>query len=383
MSKKTIKNDLALSLAETLNKKFKTEGQVAYFIGGEVTPTDVKEWISTSSPILDLAISNRPHGGIPVGRITELNGLEASGKSLIAGHILAETQRLGGVAVFIDTENALSQDFLEAIGVDVSKMLYVQLDTAESIFEAIEHIIGVAREANIDRLVTIVVDSFAGASTVAEMEGDYDKDGWATGKAIILSKGFRKITRLIGKERIAVLATNQLRDKLGVMFGDKFTTSGGKALGFHASVRIRLKLMGQIVKKVTGGKEVIGVKVNAQVIKNRVGPPFKIALFDVYFDRGIDDSEHWLQIFKDNDIVIRSNPGSKIINQSGEEIKFLNEEWSDVLKDVDLKEFLYGKLCDLLIMKYKSKDDGLDIEIPTITENEDDIEKKEDDIVEE
>jgi len=307
-----------------------------------------------------------------VGRITELNGLEASGKSLIAGHVLAETQRLGGVAVYIDTENALSMEFLEAIGMDVSKMLYVQLDTAESIFEAMEQIINKARETNRDRLVTIVVDSFAGASTNAEMEGDYDKDGWATGKAIILSKGFRKITRLIGKERVAVLATNQLREKLGVMFGDKFTTSGGRALGFHASVRIRLKLIGQIKRKAAGGDEVIGVKVQAQVIKNRVGPPFRVALFDVFFDRGIDDSEHWLKILKDNDVVTRSNPGSKIIDADGKEIKFLVDEWPELLKNDDkLREYLYGKICELVVMKYKKKDPdaGLDIEIPVVEES--------------
>ena len=360
------KEDLAVSLAETLNKKFKTDGQVAYFIGGENTPTDVSEWVSTGSSMLDLAISNRPHGGIPVGRIIEINGLESSGKSLVAGHLLAETQKKNGVAVYIDTENALSMDFLEAIGIDVSKMLYIALDTVEQIFEAMESIINKVRESNKDRLVTIVVDSLAAATTSNEKEADYSKEGWATDKALIVSKAFRKITRLIGKERICLVFTNQLRQKMGVMFGDPWTTSGGKGLPFHASVRIRLKSIGQIKVKTPSGEQVIGVKVRAQVIKNRVGPPFRTADFDVFFDRGIDDSDNWLQILKDNDVVMRSSPGSKIIDHKGEERKFTADEWSALLNnEQEFREFLYQKICDFAIMKYKSKSDigGLDAEI--------------------
>lgn len=360
------KEDLALSLAETLNKKFKTDGQVAYFIGGENTPTDVDEWVSTGSSMLDLAISNRPHGGIPVGRIIEINGLESSGKSLVAAHLLAETQRKNGIAVYIDTENALSMEFLEAIGIDISKMLYVQLDTTEQIFDAMVSIINKIRESNKDRLVTIVVDSLAAATTMNEKEGDFEKVGWDTDKALIVSRAFRKILRLIGKERICLVFTNQLRQKLGVMFGDQWTTSGGKGLAFAASVRIRLKSIGQIKIKTASGEQVIGVKVRAQVIKNRVGPPFRTADFDVFFNRGIDDSDNWLQILKDNEIVMRSSPGSKLIDHKGEERKFIADEWSDLLnEDEELKEFLYQKICDATIMKYKSVSDigGLDAEI--------------------
>jgi len=232
------KEDLALTLAETLNKKFKIDGKVAYFIGGENTPTDVNEWVSTGSSMLDLAISNRPHGGLPVGRIIEINGLEASGKSLIAAHVLAETQRKGGVAVFIDTENAVSMEFFEAIGVDISKMLYVQLDTVEDIFEAIESIINKIRTSDKSKLVTIVVDSLAGATTSVERDADYSKDGWATSKAIIISKAFRKITRLIGKERIVLVCTNQLRQKMGVMFGDPYCVDP-----YSTKIKIRYKII--------------------------------------------------------------------------------------------------------------------------------------------
>lgn len=373
MAKKTakeeLKGDLAHSLADVLNKQFKQEGQVAYFIDGD-TPTDINDWVSTGSSMLDLAISNRPHGGLPIGRIVEFNGLESSGKSLLAAHAIASAQSKGGLGVYIDTENALSKDFLEAIGVDVEKMLYVQLDTVEQIFQTIEQVITTIRESDKNKLVVIVVDSLAAASTSVEMENDYEKQGWNTGKAIVVSAAFRKITRLIGKERVVLIFTNQLRQKMGVMFGDPWTTSGGKGLPFHASIRVRLKAMGQIKQKVGTQEQVIGVKARGQVIKNRIGPSYRMADFDIYFDRGIYDYENWLEILKDNDLVTRSNPGFKIIDHKGEERRFETKNWGETLEsDPEFKEFLYNKICDYQIMKYKNKSDiGLNSEEIIVTD---------------
>ncbi len=198
------RDELAGVLADTLNKQFK-DMKVAYFLDGtDITPTDIKDFVSTGSTILDLAISNKPNGGIAVGRITEINGLESSGKSLLGAHILAETQRRGGVAVYIDTETSVSPEFLKAIGVEVDNMLYLHLETVEDIFEAVEEIVAKVRESDKDRLVTILVDSLAAATTKVELEADFDKDGWATAKAIIISKAMREITQMIGRERIAL-----------------------------------------------------------------------------------------------------------------------------------------------------------------------------------
>jgi recombination protein RecA len=216
------RDELATALAEGLNKKFKDFKAVYFLDNTEEAPTDLTEWVSTGSSTLDLAISNRPNGGLPVGRIAEFTGLEAAGKSLIMAHLLANTQKKGGLAVYIDTENALSEEFLKAIGVDVSNMLYIPLETIEDIFEAIENIIESIRKSSKDRLVTIVVDSIAGATTKIELDADYDKDGWATTKAILMSKAMRKITNMIGKQRILLAFTNQLREKMGAMFGDKY-----------------------------------------------------------------------------------------------------------------------------------------------------------------
>ena len=354
----SVKDELAHVLADSLNKQFK-DTKVAYFLdGSNATPTDIKEFISTGSSVLDLAISNRPNGGVAVGRITEINGLESSGKSLIGTHILAETQKRGGVAVYIDTETSVSREWLETIGVDVSKLLYLHVETVEDIFECIESIIVKIRESDRDRLVSILVDSLAGASTKVEMEADFEKDGWATSKAIIVSKAMRKITQMIGRERIALVFTNQLRQKLGVMFGDPWTTSGGKALPFHASTRIRLKNMGQI--KVGAKNDVIGMKCRAQIIKNRLGPPLRHADFNLYFDSGIDDMGSWLTVLKDHKLL-KIAGAWYTLEYKGEDIKFQSKDFEKKLEENDgLKEYLYDKICDVSILKYKSADLGID-----------------------
>lgn len=351
------RDELASVLADNLNKKFK-DMKAAYFLGEDTAPTDLTEWVSTGSTLLDLAIANRPNGGLPVGRIIEVTGLEASGKSLIMAHVLANTQKKGGLAVYIDTENALSEEFLRAVGVNVNDMLYLPMDTIEDIFEAMENIIETVRKSSKDRLVTIVVDSVAAATTKIEQEADYDKDGWATAKAIIMSKALRKITGMIGKERILVCFTNQLREKLGVMFGDKYTTSGGKALPFHASCRIRLKGLDKLKNKTGNIEQVIGVRTEAQIVKNRMGPPFKKANFDIYFDSGIDDINSWLQILKDYDVVKQSGSWYMMTNEeTGEELKFQAKDWRGMLSnDEDLKNYCYNKICDVVIMKYKAED---------------------------
>jgi recombination protein RecA len=351
------KDELAQVLADSLNKQFK-DTKVAYFLdGSNATPTDVKEFISTGSSVLDLAISNRPNGGVAVGRITEINGLESSGKSLIGTHILAETQKRGGVAVYIDTETSVSREWLETIGVDVHDMLYLHVETVEDIFQCIESIVTKIRESDRERLVTILVDSLAGASTKVEMEADFEKDGWATSKAIIVSKAMRKITQMVGRERIALVFTNQLRQKLGVMFGDPWTTSGGKALPFHSSTRIRLKNMGQIKDT---SKNVLGMKCRAQIIKNRLGPPLRHADFNLYFDSGIDDKGSWLQVLKDHKLL-KIAGAWYTLNFEGKDIKFQSKDFEKKLEETDgLQEHLYAQICEASILKYQSADLGID-----------------------
>ena len=368
-----VQDDLASVLADNLNKKFKNSNyKVAYFLEGDAdAPSDVNEWISTGSTMLDLAISNRPNGGLPVGRIIEITGLEASGKSLLAAHALADTQKKGGLAVYIDTENAISREFLEAIGINLKDMLYVPLDTIEDIFDAIDSIVESVRKNSKNRLVTIVVDSVAGASTKIEMAADYDKDGWATSKAIILSKAMRKITNFVGRERICLIFTNQLRTRLGVSFGDQWTTSGGKAIAFHSSVRLRLKSVGQIklAKSASAPEAVLGITTRAQVVKNRMGPPLRSVDYEIYFDSGIDDFGSWLTMLKNYNLVTQAGAWYTYTNtDTGEIIKFQSKDFKEkLLDDPEMKAQVYKTICDRYIINYRAGETfGIDdIEIET------------------
>ncbi len=357
-SKIELVDALAADAAENLNKKFKgTNYKVAYFLDGDTdTPADVNEFVGTGTDSLDLAIANRPHGGFPVGRISEITGLEASGKSLLAAHALVSTQKKGGLAVYIDTESAVSRDFLSAIGLNLEKMLYVPLETVEDIFESIENIVETVRKSSKDRLVTIVVDSIMGASTKIEMAAEYDKDGYATSKSIILSKAMRKLTNMIARERICLIFTNQLRSRFGIAFGDPWTTSGGKAIPFHSSVRLRLKSVGQI--KV--GDAIVGIKTRCQVIKNRIGPPLKMVDYDIYFESGIDNFGGLLTSLVDCEVITQAGAHYTYVDKStGEIIKFTSKTFQKKLAEyADLYTKLYDELCTAYIFKYRPGIDG-------------------------
>jgi recombination protein RecA len=365
------RDELAQIIAESLNKTFKDSDQVAYFLDGrEETPTDFTDFISTGATMLDVAVSNRPHGGIAVGRITELTGLEGSGKSLVGAQLIANAQKRGGVGVLIDTETAVNPEFFRAVGIDTNKLVYVHLQTVEEIFDAIVNIIEKVRAGkDKNKLVTIVVDSVAAASTKKEMEADFGKDGYATDKAIIISKAMRKITGLLGRERIALVFTNQLRQKMNAMaFSDPWTTSGGKAIAFHASTRLRLALTGKITNS---AGDVIGVKVKATVVKNRLGPPHRVAEFEIYFNRGIDDTGAWLKMMKELKLVKQGGAWYTYEDATKGEIKFQSKDFSAFLEeDAERKELIYQQICDSLIMKYQSEFDPEDVNISAASDDE-------------
>ncbi len=345
------RDELVELLANELNKANKDGGKIAYFLDEEENPAEVSDWIGTGSSLLDLAISNRPHGGLPVGKMVEFNGLEGTGKSLVSAHICAETQRKGGVAVVIDTENAAAPEFWKSLGVNLSKLLYVQCETVEDIFEKMEQMIAIVRKSNKDRILTLIIDSVAAASTKAELESEHGKDGFATGKSIIISKAMRKITNMIGKQKVLTVFTNQLRQNLNAMaFGDKYVVSGGKALAYHCSVRVRLNNTGKLKK----GEEIIGNECKAVVIKNRMGPPQRQANFEIYFDSGIADYSSWIKILKDNSIIKQGGAYYSYKKDNGEDWKFQSKDFvSTMQSDEKLKEELYLKICEAVIMKYK------------------------------
>lgn len=354
-------NNLAQAVLDAVNVKFKdSSGKAANFLDDSAIAANVTGWIPTGSTMLDLAISNRQNGGWPCGKIIEIMGQSASGKSLLACYALASTQRMGGLAVYFDTEAAASQEYLQAIGVNTSKLLYVNLEQLEDVFASIEDIIAKVRSADRKKPVTIVVDSIMGATTKIEMDSGYDKDGWATSKALILSKAMRKLTGLIAREQICLILTNQIRTNLGVTFGNNETTSGGLAVGFHASVRVKLKSLGKLKGFINELETPIGIKTQATVIKNRIGPPLRSVEYDIFFNSGIDDEGSWLTALKAMKIVTVAGPWHTLhlVNPDTGEMttkKFSAKQWPELLQDLELKEALYKAICKAYIMEYNTE----------------------------
>jgi len=356
------KIDIA-NIVDDANKHFKKSlGHDAAYLLNEftdrLTPTDIPGWISTGSDLMDLIISNRPNAGIPMGRITELIGESGGGKSLIGAHMLADTQRQGGVAVYIDTEASVDRNFLRVIGVDLEKMIYFHLETLEQIYEMIEMIIDSIRSKNKDVPVTFLLDSLAGASTATEMESDYGVDGFATAKAKINTKAMRKLTQKIARRKITFVVVNQFRAKLDAMaFGEKYDTAGGMAVKYHMSTRIKLTRIKKLINKTT--KEPMGAMIRAEVVKNRVGPPFRKIEFPLYFHSGIDNVGSWLSELKKFNVV-----GTNSFEYKGEKIKFTSESFSSIINDPvnkEIKEWMYEKICEHKIMKYVTNVDHSNI----------------------
>ena len=373
-------DDIGSNILSLINKQFKDEpDNVAAFLS-DPNISDITDWIDTGSTELNLAVSNRRNGGWPVGRITEIYGGEASGKSLLAAYAIRNTQKKGGIGVYFDTEAATSRDFFNVIGVDGNKMLLVNMDLIEHIMESIENIVEKVRRTDKDKILTIVVDSIMGATTKVEMESGFDKDGWNTAKAIILSKSLRKLTTMLSRQKVCLILINQIRDKLGVTFGDTDTTAGGKAVAFHSSVRV--SLAGAKNKKITternGIKTVIGVRTTATIKKNRCGPAYKSATFNIYFDRGIDDIASIAELVKTMGLVETSGAWSyfRYIDEYNSELvekKFQGDGLTTFLKEnPELVESLKNLIADKYIMKYGTvnEEDRIIDELITIEEED-------------
>lgn len=361
-AKKTDKEtqDFTNDLIKSLNKEYGTK--VAYNLSSDLSPTHVKRWISTGSRLLDYIISNRKDGGLPEGRIVEIFGPPSIGKSHIAIQIAKSTQDLGGIVVYIDTENATSVENLSLLGVDITKrFVYVDTHCTEEVLSIAESTILKSKAMNKDVPVTIIWDSVAASSPKAELVGDYDKDAIGL-QARAISKGMRKITGVIANQNVLMVCLNQTRVKIGVMYGDPTTTPGGMAIPFHSSVRIKLGAGQQIVNK---DKDVIGIHVSAKTIKNKVSPPFRKVEFEIHFGKGIREHEQIFDVLRKHGDVIH---GGRVFSVEGtgawKSISVVDKKTGEVLKT----QKFYKADFDKIIASEEFKD-CIDIMIHAIMNN--------------
>jgi recombination protein RecA len=283
--------------------------------------------IPTGAMNLDAAIGI---GGIPRGRITEIYGPESSGKTTLCLHVIANVQRTGGVAAFIDAEHALDIEYARKLGVDIENLLVSQPDTGEQALEIAELLI---RSNAVD---VVVIDSVAALVPRAEIEGEMG-DSHPGSQARLMSQALRKLTGAVSRSRTCVIFTNQIREKIGVMFGNPETTTGGRALKFYASLRLDIRRIGAI----KDGQELVGNRTRVKVVKNKVAPPFRQAEFDVMYNEGISHTGLLVDLGVENDIVQKSGAwfsfGDVRLGQGRENAKVFLRDNPQVAAEVEAR----------------------------------------------
>jgi recombination protein RecA len=292
MAVSTIQDDKKKALNLAIAQIEKSCGKGSIMKMGSDTAKVRVESIPTGAINLDAAIGV---GGIPRGRITEIYGPESSGKTTLCLHVVANAQRAGGVAAYIDAEHALDTDYAGKLGVDVENLLVSQPDTGEQALEICEILV---RSGAVD---VVVIDSVAALVPKAEIEGEMG-DSHVGLQARLMSQALRKLTGAIARSKTSVIFINQLREKIGVMFGNPETTTGGKALKFYASVRLDIRRIGPVKDK----EDVIGSHVRVKVVKNKVAPPFKQAEFDIMYAEGISHTSLLVDIGAESNIIEKS-----------------------------------------------------------------------------
>lgn len=323
------------ALEKTLNDITKRFGEGAIMKLGEAKSLEV-DAIPTGTLSLDLALGV---GGIPRGRVTEIYGPEASGKTTICQHIVAEAQKRGGTAAFIDMEHALDPQYAARTGVDIDNLLISQPDTGEQALEIAESLI---RSGAVD---VIVIDSVAALVPRAEIEGDMG-DAHMGLMARLMSQALRKLSGAIKQTNTSLIFTNQLREKIGVVFGNPETTPGGRALKFYCSVRLDCRR----IQSIKSGSDIIGSRVRVRVVKNKVAPPFRTAEFDIMHDEGISREGDLLDLGVDMEVIEKR--GSYYYY--GEDLRLAQgrENAKDFLKEnPDIADEIEGEIRDLAFAK--------------------------------
>ncbi|MBL7833625.1 MAG: recombinase RecA [Cyclobacteriaceae bacterium] len=315
------------ALQLTIDKLEKTYGKGTVMKLSDEKVMDVPS-ISTGSVGLDIALGI---GGIPRGRITEIYGPESSGKTTLTMHMIAEAQRKGGMAAFIDAEHAFDKSYAEKLGIDTENLLISQPDNGEQALEIADHLI---RSGAID---IIVIDSVAALVPKSELEGEMGDSKMGL-HARLMSQALRKLTGTISKTGCSCIFINQLREKIGVMFGNPETTTGGNALKFYASVRLDIRRIGQIKED---ADNITGNRVKVKVVKNKVAPPFKVVEFDIMYGRGISKSGEIVDLGVELNVIQKSGSwfsynGNKL-GQGRDAVKQLIEDTPELMEELEAK----------------------------------------------
>jgi recombination protein RecA len=324
--KKEVNTEKLKALQLTMEKLDKAYGKGAVMKLGD-SPVEKVEVIPTGSITLDLALGVN---GYPKGRVVEIYGPESSGKTTLAIHAIAEVQKQGGIAAFIDAEHAFDQFYAKKLGVDIDNLLISQPDNGEQALEIADNLI---RSGAID---LIVVDSVAALTPKAEIEGEMG-DSQMGLQARLMSKALRKLTGSINKAGTCCIFINQLRDKIGVMFGNPETTTGGNALKFYSSIRIDIRKAAQIKE----GEEVLGNRVKVKVVKNKVAPPFRRAEFDVMYGEGISKVGEIIDLGVDLNILKKSGSwfsySETRLGQGRDSVKSLIQDNPELMEELEAK----------------------------------------------
>ena len=325
MSKNAIEQEKNKALESALNQITKEFGAGAIMRLGDMRGKLDIEVIPTGSLAIDIAVGV---GGYPRGRVTEIYGPESSGKTTLALHAIAEAQKIGGVAAFIDAEHALDPIYAHHLGVNTDALLISQPDCGEQALSICESLV---RSGAVD---IIVVDSVAALVPRQEIEGDISDQSVGL-QARLMSKAMRRLTGIISKSRTIVIFINQIREKVGIVFGNPETTTGGRALKFYSSVRIEVR-RGEAIKN---GTDVVGNRTRAKVVKNKVAPPFKVAEFDVMYGEGISREGTLLDIAVNMDIIKKSGAWysykGERISQGRENAKKYLHDNTEIAKEID------------------------------------------------
>ncbi|MGR3809033.1 recombinase RecA [Jiulongibacter sp. NS-SX5] len=335
-------------LQTTIDKLDKAFGKGTVMRLSDTNVLDVPT-ISTGSLGLDLALGV---GGFPRGRIVEIYGPESSGKTTLAMHAIAEAQKSGGIAAIVDAEHAFDRIYAEKLGIDTANLLISQPDYGEQALEIAEHLIS---SGAID---ICVIDSVAALVPKAELEGDMGDSKMGL-QARLMSQALRKLTGTINKTGCTCIFINQLRDKIGVMFGSPETTTGGNALKFYASVRLDIRRIGQIKDS---NAEVVGNRTRVKVVKNKVAPPFKVVEFDIMYGEGVSKAGEVLDLAVDLDVVKKSGSwfsyGEDRLGQGRDSVKNLIRDTPELMDDLEakIKETVSGN-SDALMEKELGKED--------------------------